>query len=113
MNGCGGEAICRSHRRPPRAAPPPASGGVPPDLIAIFGDLYWRSAGSVGGGQVWTRENDTGPDDANHAQHGMFVATGLSLAPGERDPRLLDIAPLIARDFGLAEAVCGAATLWE
>jgi len=83
----------------------PVSRGVPPDLIAIFGDLYWRSAGSVGGGQVWTRENDTGPDDANHAQHGMFVATGLSLAPGERDLRLLDIAPLIARHFGLTETV--------
>ncbi len=81
----------------------PVSRGIPPDLIAIFGDLYWRSAGTVGGGQVWTRENDTGPDDANHAQHGMFVATGLSLPPGERDLRLLDIAPLVGRHFGLAE----------
>jgi len=76
--------------------------GVPPDLLAIFGDLYWRSAGSVGGGAVWARENDTGPDDANHAPFGIFVAAGLALPPGEVPGlRLLDIAPLIARHFGL------------
>src|SRR3712207_8537404 len=28
---------------------------------------------SVGIGSVWTFENDTGPDDANHAQHGIFI----------------------------------------
>ena len=46
---------------------------VPPDLIVYFGDLNWRSVGSVGLGSIWTFENDTGPDDANHAQHGIFV----------------------------------------
>jgi predicted AlkP superfamily phosphohydrolase/phosphomutase len=82
----------------------PTARGVPPDLIAIFGDLYWRSVGSVGFPQVWTRENDTGPDDANHAQHGMFVAVGLPLPPGQvSGMRLLDIAPLLARHFGLSE----------
>lgn len=76
--------------------------GVPPDLIAIFGDLYWRSAGSVGLNSVWTRENDTGPDDANHAQYGMFAAAGLPLPEGEQSGmKLLDIAPLITRYFGL------------
>lgn len=81
----------------------PTARGVPPDLIAIFGDLYWRSVGSVGFPQVWTRENDTGPDDANHAQHGMFVAAGLPLPPGQvSGMRLLDIAPLLARHFGLS-----------
>src|SRR5207244_118571 len=42
-------------------------------LIVYFGDLHWRSVGSVGHTSVWTHENDTGPDDANHAQHGIFV----------------------------------------
>ncbi|HEV8339068.1 MAG TPA: alkaline phosphatase family protein [bacterium] len=80
----------------------PTARGVPPDLIAIFGDLYWRSVGSVGLLQVWTRENDTGPDDANHAQSGMFVAAGLSMPPGQMSGmRLLDIAPLLARHFEL------------
>lgn len=78
------------------------SRGHPPDLIAIFGDLYWRSVGSVGFPQVWTRENDTGPDDANHAQHGMFIAVGLPLPRGEvSGTRLLDVAPLLAGHFGL------------
>jgi len=46
---------------------------VAPDLIVYFGDLEWRSVGSVGFRTIWTFENDTGPDEANHAQHGIFV----------------------------------------
>ena len=47
--------------------------GIPPDLIVYFGDLYWRAVGSLGLESVYTFENDTGPDDANHAQFGMFI----------------------------------------
>ncbi|ABY34571.1 MAG TPA: phosphodiesterase [Chloroflexus aurantiacus] len=47
--------------------------GVAPDLIVYFGDLAWRAVGTVGGNGLFTRENDTGPDDANHAQHGLFI----------------------------------------
>jgi len=49
--------------------------GIAPDLIVYFGDLDWRSVGSVGGPnpQIHTFENDSGPDDANHAQDGIFV----------------------------------------
>ncbi len=80
----------------------PVRRAIPPDLIAIFGDLYWRSAGSVGFHSVWTRENDTGPDDANHALHGMFIATGLPLPAGEvTGLRLLDIASVLAGYLGL------------
>ncbi|MGH8103447.1 MAG: alkaline phosphatase family protein, partial [bacterium] len=50
--------------------------GVPPDLIVIFDDLYWRSVGSVGYPSIWTHENDTGPDDCNHAMDGIFIAAG-------------------------------------
>lgn len=46
---------------------------IAPDLIAYFGDLHWRSVGSVGHGSTWTLENDTGPDDANHDTHGIFI----------------------------------------
>src|SRR5512143_450044 len=46
---------------------------VPPDLIVYFGDLYWRSIGSLGYGGIHTFDNDSGPDDANHAQFGMFI----------------------------------------
>jgi predicted AlkP superfamily phosphohydrolase/phosphomutase len=46
---------------------------IPPDLIVYFGNLGWRSVGSVGLGTIHTFENDTGPDDANHAQNGLFI----------------------------------------
>ena len=47
--------------------------GVPPDLIVYFGDLHWRSVGSVGLGSMYTFDNDTGPDEANHDWHGIFI----------------------------------------
>ena len=47
--------------------------GVAPDLICYFGNLAWRSIGSVGDGRVQVRENDTGPDDANHAKYGIAI----------------------------------------
>ncbi|MCL4419760.1 hypothetical protein M1146_06745, partial [Patescibacteria group bacterium] len=41
--------------------------GIPPDLIVYFGNLAWRSVGSVGHKTIWTHENDTGPDvSVNH-----------------------------------------------
>jgi predicted AlkP superfamily phosphohydrolase/phosphomutase len=56
---------------------------IPPDLIIYFGDLAWRSVGSVGNEDIHVFENDTGPDDANHAQHGMYI---LRLAHGKGRP---------------------------
>lgn len=47
--------------------------GNAPDLIVYFGDLLWRSVGSLGHGAVHTFENDIGPDDCNHAENGMFI----------------------------------------
>ena len=49
------------------------SRGVPPDVLVYFGDLAWRSIGTVGWNSIHVFENDTGPDDANHAQQGMFI----------------------------------------
>jgi len=71
--------------------------GVPPDLIGIFGELRWRSVGSLGHDAIHTFENDTGPDDANHAQQGMYIVTHPSLpAHGRRDDATLyDVAPTI------------------
>src|ERR1041385_6268757 len=46
---------------------------VAPDLIVHFGNLYWRSIGSVGHQAIHLQENDTGPDGCNHAQYGMFI----------------------------------------
>ncbi len=77
--------------------------GVAPDLIVIFGDLRWRSVGLVGTDSLYTFENDTGPDDANHAQHGMYIYSHPSLpAHGRVDgPTLYDVAPTILRQLEL------------
>ncbi len=76
---------------------------IPPDLITYFGDLDWRSAGTLTGGRLHIFENDTGPDDANHAQEGLFVLAGPgSEGRGEvRGATLYDVAPTVLRHFGL------------
>ena len=70
---------------------------VAPDLVVLFGGLYWRSIGSVGHGQLHIQENDTGPDACNHAQFGMFLVSSPNLtAKGEQTgAKLLDIAPTL------------------
>ncbi|AGA30001.1 alkaline phosphatase family protein [Singulisphaera acidiphila] len=78
-------------------------GASPPDLFVYFGNLRWRSVGTVGTGQIHTFENDTGPDDANHAQDGLLIAAGPGIAPaGPIDGmQLMDVTPTILRLFGL------------
>ena len=71
--------------------------GIAPDLIALLGDLHWRSVGTMGWGTVWVHENDTGPDDANHARHGLYVARGFPDLAGRRDLHLLEIAERLLR----------------
>ncbi len=77
---------------------------VPPDLIAHFGGLYWRSIGGVGYDVLHVQENDTGPDDCNHAQFGMFIlaAPGLPRTGEIEGMRLLDIAPTLLELSGCA-----------
>jgi predicted AlkP superfamily phosphohydrolase/phosphomutase len=77
--------------------------GVPPDLIVVFGDLLWRSVGTIGGDEgIQTLENDTGPDDANHAQDGLYVVAGPGIgARGRLDAHLLDVAPTVLELLGL------------
>ena len=78
--------------------------GVAPDLIVYFGDLYWRSVGTVGGGRLHTFENDTGPDGANHAQDGMILyrpAGGLAQAGLLEGAKIVDVAPTILQMLDL------------
>ena len=99
---------CPATRRPAdRHAGPPAArtctasvNGIAPDLIVYFGDLAWRSVGTVGAGQIHTFENDTGPDDANHDRHGLLIMAGPGV-PAERreDMSILDVAPTILAKF--------------
>ncbi|MBI4222671.1 MAG: alkaline phosphatase family protein [Planctomycetes bacterium] len=71
--------------------------GIPPDLIVYYGDLSWRSIGSVGNRTIWAGENDIGPDDANHSQYGIFIMRNGRSQYGVRREgvTLYDIAPTI------------------
>lgn len=77
--------------------------GVAPDLIVYFGNLGWRSVGTVGFDSIYTFENDTGPDDANHDFHGIFVMDDRTGRGGQRleGLHLMDMAPTILDLFGL------------
>jgi predicted AlkP superfamily phosphohydrolase/phosphomutase len=74
-----------------------------PDLMIYFDDLYWRSAGTLGHGTKYLLENDTGPDDAVHAQEGIFILYDpQKKTSAARDASILDITPTILHEFGLA-----------
>lgn len=101
LGGPDGESIGTRVYRPEGLWP--VQNGIPPDLIVYFGDLSWRSNGTVGHGQIHTFENDTGPDDANHARYGLCIAAGPGVA--SRDEQvdgllIYDIAPTILQAFG-------------
>jgi len=79
---------------------------VAPDLIVHFGGLAYRSIGGVGyaadpsirrPADLTILENDTGPDDCNHAQFGAFILASPNLPlQGEiAGARLLDLAPTL------------------
>ncbi len=74
-----------------------AVNNIAPDLMVYFGGLHWRSVGTLGHGAHYTFENDTGPDDANHAVNGMFILyephrKGAGRVSGHQ---LMDIAPTL------------------
>lgn len=76
--------------------------GIAPDLIVYFGNLLWRSVGTLGYDGVHTFSNDTGPDDCNHAQNGMFILWDPRRRDGGRQLRhaqIMDIAPTILNLF--------------
>lgn len=82
----------------------PVLHGVAPDLICYFGDLNWRSVGSIGLGKIHTFENDTGPDDANHDWDGIFILKGAETTGRGSQLKgleLRDVAPTLLELFGL------------
>jgi predicted AlkP superfamily phosphohydrolase/phosphomutase len=78
--------------------------GDAPDMMAYFGDVAWRSAGTLGYNSLFLEENDTGPDDAVHSFDGIYVVVnppqGNSSPRGESQ-RMIDIAPSLLSYFGL------------
>jgi predicted AlkP superfamily phosphohydrolase/phosphomutase len=78
--------------------------GIPPDLLIYFGDLSWRSIGTVGWNRIHVFENDTGPDDANHAQNGIFIYHDPQRDLGGRELsnlHLMQIAPTVLQLIGV------------
>jgi predicted AlkP superfamily phosphohydrolase/phosphomutase len=101
MDGPDGERLGTKVFRPQDVYPEVR--GVAPDLIVYFGDLEWRSVGQVGTGEIFTYENDTGPDGANHDPMGVFAITGVpGQGTGRREGlRLVDVGPSILSLYGL------------
>ncbi len=77
--------------------------GIAPDLIVYFGDLRWRSVGSVGIGSIHTFENDIGPDEANHSQYGIFIMKAPEIETHGKVSGLhvMDVAPTVLDLLGL------------
>lgn len=76
--------------------------GIAPDLVVYLGNLDWRSAGTVGNNAVHVFDNDTGPDDANHAQEGVFVWHGRGKSTvNEGSVSIYDVAPSILDYFNI------------
>lgn len=70
---------------------------IAPDLIVYFGNLRWRSVGSLGLNRIHSFENDTGPDDANHAQEGLYIYYDPKIQGQGRGAtrHLMDVAPTV------------------
>ena len=84
---------------------------IAPDLIVYFGDLNWRAAGTVGNKNIHIFENDTGPDDANHSEDGIFIfktdPDRLREAEFDLNRRIgslsiFDVAPTVLDHYGLS-----------
>ena len=75
--------------------------GLAPDLIVLFADLAWRSLGTIGHGRLWLQGNDTGVDEANHAQDGLYVLHAPGGPAGQRRASILDITPTLLDLLGL------------
>ncbi|UCH58181.1 MAG: alkaline phosphatase family protein [Candidatus Bathyarchaeota archaeon] len=82
----------------------PGCRGDPPDLMVYFDDLSWRSAGTLGHGNLYLPENDTGPDDAVHDMMGLYIYYDPLRDHGGRkeDLDILDVAPTLMKAMGLS-----------
>ncbi len=78
--------------------------GIPPDLMLYVDELAYRASASVGGTEnVFTLDNDTGPDGANHDFDGVFILRGEGVAPRRLDGcDIHDVAPTILSRMGQA-----------
>jgi predicted AlkP superfamily phosphohydrolase/phosphomutase len=99
--GDNGQPIATKVHRPETLYP--EIEGIAPDLLVILGNLYWRAVGTLGWPALHLLENDTGPDEANHAPDGYFSWASPRLYPasGEAPLDILDFAPRLLAEFRL------------
>jgi predicted AlkP superfamily phosphohydrolase/phosphomutase len=75
--------------------------GIAPDMLVYFGNLDWRSIGTVGNDAVQVFSNDTGPDDANHDFNGIFMMAGPGIEQrGRQAVSIYDVAPTVLKLLG-------------
>jgi len=83
---------------------------IAPDLMVYLGGLGWRALASVGHDGLYTYENDTGPDGANHDRLGVFLAWapgGVRRLGPDGEASILDVAATLLHPFGVADQVPG------
>lgn len=79
--------------------------GDKPDLMVYFGDLDWRSAGTIGHDSLYLFENDTGPDDSVHSMNGIFMMYNPRKEIKGRQimgAKIADMAPTLLQMFGIS-----------
>jgi predicted AlkP superfamily phosphohydrolase/phosphomutase len=77
---------------------------IAPDLLVYFGNLRWRSIGTFGHASLYNFGDEAGPDDANHAQNGIWIRAQLGHeSGGKQQPpaQLMDVAPTVLSLFGI------------
>jgi predicted AlkP superfamily phosphohydrolase/phosphomutase len=77
--------------------------GNPPDLFAIFGNLSWRAAGTIGHSTQWIFDNDTGPDDAVHDWDGILIKYDPENPKKQhkKNMNIYGILPMIRNEFDI------------
>ena len=89
-----------------------AQRGVPPDLLVLFDALACRSIGTLSAPEVFSTDNDTGIDLANHSMDGVLVIDGADtdLSHGAE---IYDVAPTILDllDLPIPETMIGRSLL--
>lgn len=83
--------------------------GHAPDLLVFFGDLDYRSLGTIGptsasAAQIFHADNDTGADACNHDWDGIFVMAGGGVAARGHTAglSLYDVTPTVLARLGVA-----------
>jgi predicted AlkP superfamily phosphohydrolase/phosphomutase len=80
--------------------------GQPPDLLAFFGDLTYRSLGALGSASIYASPDEVdgggGRGGCNHDWDGIVLATGPSIPRSQlQGAELLDIGPTLLASMGI------------